>query len=110
MALVDADQIEALVETIVPALPSPSNSDQETARTNAVNGLVDLFTKQFQYQVEKTQVQNVETKLDTRLFSIFSAGAPIPTDGGTALQIAWKAATLSATVDLATQFKDGTIK
>jgi len=41
----------------------------------------------------------VTAALDTSLNTIFSSGAPAPTDGGAALQTAWKAATVGGTAD-----------
>lgn len=44
----------------------------------------------------------VKTTLDSSLNTIFTAGAPIPMDGGTALKTAWSAATAAGVKDNAT--------
>lgn len=41
----------------------------------------------------------IKTSLDTGLNPVFSAGVPVPTDGGTALQTAWKAETTAGAAD-----------
>ena len=41
----------------------------------------------------------IKTSLDTGLNPVFSAGIPVPNDGGTALQTAWKSATSGGAAD-----------
>jgi len=48
----------------------------------------------------------VSVKLTTGLNTVFTAGVPAPTDGGTALQTAWKLVTQGGVADSST----GTIK
>lgn len=44
----------------------------------------------------------VSTALSTSLNTVFTNGVPVPTDGGTALQTAWKAGTAAGAADNAT--------
>lgn len=48
----------------------------------------------------------IAVKLTTGLNTVFTAGVPVPTDGGTALQVAWKLVTQAGAADKST----GTIK
>lgn len=54
------------------------------------------------------EVKGVKCKLDTGLNTVFTAGVPIPMDGGLALQTAWKLATIAGAADHSTQENDGT--
>ncbi len=90
--LVDADQIEALVETQIPALPGTANEFQKAARDQAVADMIKFYTLQFGYQVNETEILGIETEVDTgkdnntAIQTAIAAGIPIATDGGVALQ------------------------
>lgn len=57
----------------------------------ALELIVDEVTKAIINEISTNAV--VKTSLDQSLNTIFLAGVPVPTDGGTALQLAWIAAT-----------------
>lgn len=108
MALINAGQLTALAEDIVPAAPGGASPEQIAARDEAVAQVKDMAQKIFQYMIDYMEVKGVEVTLDTSLNTVFTAGVPVPTDGGTALQTAWKAATTGGAADDATQKNDGT--
>jgi len=53
------------------------------------------------------EIKGVKVVLDTSLNQVFSAGVPVPMDGGAVLQTCWKAATMAGIADKATQNNDG---
>lgn len=67
-----------------------------------------IVDKLFDHIISNLEINGIKTTLDTGLNAVFTAGVPVPTDGGTALQTAWKLATQAGTADTATQYDDGT--
>jgi hypothetical protein len=83
---------------IVTALENAGNlSGLDTAAKNKLTTDLGLFVGAlFDHIVSNMEVV---TTLDTSLNSIFTGGAPVPTDGGLALQTAWKTATVAGVAD-----------
>jgi hypothetical protein len=108
MALIDSGQLDTLAEDIVPALPPDPSQEQIAARDAAVDQVKTLATKIFEYMIQYMELKLIKTTLDQSLNTIFSAGVPVPTDGGAALKAAWIAATAAGAKDDATQNNDGT--
>jgi len=57
--------------------------------------------------LDNLEIKGIKVTLNSGLNTVFSSGVPIPQDGGTALQTAWKAATAGGAADDATQNNDG---
>lgn len=57
--------------------------------------------------VANVEIKGVKVVRDVSLNTVFTAGVPVPTDGGAALQIAWKAGTAGGAADGSTQSNDG---
>lgn len=76
-----AANIEALALAIIPAPPAGASAEQIAAMTAARQNLKDHFL---------TELGNF---INNGLNSVFTAGVPVPQDGGAALQTAWKAET-----------------
>ncbi len=66
----------------------------------ALELIIDEIAKAVINEITSNAV--VTTGLDIGLNSVFTAGVPAPPDGGTALQTAWKAATIGGIADGAT--------
>lgn len=107
MALIVSSQLDALAESIVPALPKDPSAEQTAAREAAFASTRDLVEKVCQYIVDQLEINGIKETLDVSLNTIFTAGVPAPTDGGLALQTAWKAATTGGIADDSTQNNDG---
>lgn len=63
----------------------------------AMKADIELFVEALFDHIKNNAV--VSTTLSTSLNSVFSTGAPVPTDGGAALQTAWKGATAGGVAD-----------
>ena len=88
MALIVDAQLSALAEDIVPTIASPS-AEQTEARNVAVANVKTLCQKICQYLIDQMEVKGVTVGTDSTLDGIFTAGAPVANDGGSALKTAW---------------------
>lgn len=66
-----------------------------------------IVDKLFDHIISNLEINGIKTTLDTGLNAVFTAGVPVPTDGGTALQTAWKLFTQLGAADNSTQYNDG---
>ena len=105
--LIDDAQLQVLAESLVAPLPDEATDDQKTARNLAISNTKAYFQITMKYQVDNTEIKGVKVGLDNGLNGIFTAGVPVPTDGGAVLQTAWKAQTLEGAKDKSTQNNDG---
>lgn len=90
-----------LKNNIVSALEADPNfsntlSSDAPATVKFVEILSEKIIDHFKAEAE------VRTRLNLSLQTIFSVGVPVPTDGGTALQLAWITATAAFAKDDAT--------
>lgn len=81
--LVDADQIKALAESIVPPLPVGATQEQEEGLAQVVTNMQPFLTTVLGYHVAETEIQGL--KVNTG--NLHAAPAPVvtPTDGGVTL-------------------------
>lgn len=94
MAWTGEGQAEAIVDALVSAGRYPGLDAEEIAQLKADMAI----TEQARIDYQKANIV-VKTTLDTGLNAVFAAGVPVPTDGGTALQTAWKVATTAGAAD-----------
>lgn len=94
MAWTGEGQAEAIVDALVAAGRYPGLDAGEITQLKADMAIAE----QARIDYQKANVV-VKTTLDTGLNPIFTGGVPVPTDGGAALQIAWKAATAAGIAD-----------
>ena len=86
----DKTTLKASLETLFNVLKDYDGTSGKT-QADAITKLKDDLADAIEVYVKSGDVVSVETELDSSLNTIFSAGNPIATDGGAALQIAWKA-------------------
>lgn len=94
MAWNGAGQAAAVIDALVAAGRYSGLSEDQINQLKADTAIAE----QARIDYMKANVV-VKTSLDTGLNSVFTAGVPVPTDGGTALQTAWKAATIAGAAD-----------
>ncbi len=83
MALIVPSQLDALAESIVPALPTNPNPTQTAARAAAIAQTKDLAQKMFQYIVDQIEVKGVS--VDTGTLHAAAPPTVAPQDGGLVL-------------------------
>lgn len=108
MSLTDDTKLTALAESIATPLSADPSDEEKAARSVAVTDIKRLCQKIMEYVVANGEIKGIKALLDISLNTIFTAGVPAPTDGGLALQTAWKLATAAKAADGSTQSNDGT--
>lgn len=115
------DEIKTVLEGYTFKVTLPDGSEQwrklydfdqvlEGTPTNFNPALLLIQTiidKLFDHIISNLEINGIKTSLNVGLNSVFTSGVPVPTDGGTALQTAWKLFTQSGTADQATQYDGG---
>lgn len=86
---------DKLADEILAIIPQDGmNASEKSALKEQWKKIAGVIVNHF-----VTNAELSEAKLQAGLNGVFSAGEPVPQDGGTALQTAWKAATASGAAD-----------